>query len=234
MDHLQQSANSPPLARTAIGLELCAVIGLFALFLAISTLLQNVILHFFLLFLFLILLTWRLHRTGRSWHEYGLAQPASLIRVALRTLAMLLVVNVGVNLAALPLIERLLGNRPDLSPFAQISGDTGQLFFWLFFVWTWAAFGEEMFFRGYLITRIAELFPSSKLAWWWGLLLSSALFGASHLYQGLAGLVVMFIIGMAAGCAYLLWGRNLWVPILWHGLTDSLSIYAIYRGWLQL
>jgi len=220
-------------SRLTILTELIGAVCLFAGLLALSTLLQDVILHFFLLFLFLGLLTWRLHNSGRKWRDYGLRRPHSLFRTLLRLLCMLLVVNVSINLWGLPLIEKVVGSRPDLSPFAPINNNPGQLLFWLFFVWSWAAFGEEMFFRGYLITRISQLFPTTSGGTTIGLLASSLLFGASHLYQGWSGFVLMFLIGLVTGGAYLVWDRNLWVPILWHGITDTLSIYAIYRGWLQ-
>lgn len=220
-------------SRLTIFGELAGAVCLFAGSLALSTLLQNVIVHFCLLFLFLGLLTLRLHSSGRSWHDYGLRRPKSLFRTFFRLLCMLLVVNVSINLWGLPLIEKIVGSRPDLSPFAPINNNPDQLLFWLFFVWSWAAFGEEMFFRGYLITRIGQLFPTPSGGRTIGLLASALLFGASHLYQGLSGFVLMFVIGLVTGGAYLVWDRNLWVPILWHGITDSLSIYAIYRGWLH-
>src|ERR1700735_2793375 len=49
-------------------------------------------------------------------------------------------------------------------------------------VWTFAAFGEEMGYRGYLMTRAADVGNRSKLAYAVALLASSVLFGYGHYY----------------------------------------------------
>ena len=49
--------------------------------------------------------------------------------------------------------------------------------FGLGLVWTFAAFGEEMSYRGYLMTRAADVGNRSKLAYLAALLVSSVLFG---------------------------------------------------------
>jgi len=102
---------------------------------------------------------------------------------------------------------------------------------WLFLVWTFAAFGEEIGYRGYLVTRAADVGARSKAAYWIAVLLVSVLFGYGHYYKGPAGMVDSGMAGLVLGTAYLLTGRNLWVCILAHGFIDTFGVVALYFGW---
>ncbi len=98
-------------------------------------------------------------------------------------------------------------------------------------IWTFAAFGEEISYRGYLLTRAAEAFGRSSAAWWLGVVLVSILFGYGHYYKGPAGIVDSGVAGLILGSAYLLAGRNLWVCVLAHGLIDTFAVVSTYLGW---
>jgi len=37
--------------------------------------------------------------------------------------------------------------------------------------------------------------------------------------------------GLVLGVVYLLSGRNLWAPILTHGLVDTVVVVATFMGW---
>jgi uncharacterized protein len=97
-------------------------------------------------------------------------------------------------------------------------------------VWTFAAFGEEIGYRGYLLNRAAKVVGSSRVALVIGLLWSSVLFGFGHWYQGPAGVVGTAVDGLVLGTAYLLSGRNLWVTILAHGFSDTYAIAITALG----
>ena len=56
-------------------------------------------------------------------------------------------------------------------------------------MWTFAAFGEELAYRGYLFNRAAEAFGSTLPAFWLAAVISSVLFGYGHFYKGPAGIV---------------------------------------------
>ena len=98
-------------------------------------------------------------------------------------------------------------------------------------VWTFAAFAEEIGYRGYLITRAADVGNRSKPAYWIAVLLVSVLFGYGHYYKGPSGIVDSGMAGLILGAAFLLSGRNLWVCILAHGFIDTFGIVALYFGW---
>ena len=97
-------------------------------------------------------------------------------------------------------------------------------------VWTFAAFGEEMGYRGYLMTRAADVGNRSPLAYLAALLASSVLFGYGHYYKGPPGILQSTLSGLILGGAYLLSGRNLWVSIVAHGCADTIAIAAVFFG----
>jgi len=112
----------------------------------------------------------------------------------------------------------------------QITGHVMVALRWLLLVWTFAAFGEEISYRGYLVTRAADVGARSKTAYWIGVLLVSVLFGYGHYYKGPSGMVDSGMAGLVLGTAYLLSGRNLWVCILAHGFIDTFGVVAIFFG----
>jgi hypothetical protein len=97
-------------------------------------------------------------------------------------------------------------------------------------VWTFAAFGEEVSYRGYLTKRAADLGLGTRAAWWGATVLASVLFGFGHFYKGPAGVLDSGIAGLILGAAYLLSGRNLWTAILAHGLIDTTAVVLLYFG----
>ncbi len=58
----------------------------------------------------------------------------------------------------------------------------------------------------------------------------SILFGYGHYYKGPSGIVDSGVAGLILGSAYLLSGRNLWVPILAHGFIDTFGVIAALFG----
>ncbi|QLC26731.1 CPBP family intramembrane metalloprotease [Parasphingopyxis algicola] len=116
--------------------------------------------------------------------------------------------------------------------WGDVRGNLPLYLTWLAIVWTAAAFGEEMFFRGYLITRLETAFADIR----WGVVLAVVLpaliFGYGHFYyQGMRGFIVTGGIALAFGAMFVLFKRNLWPIVLLHGLIDTLSFTALYNGW---
>jgi CAAX protease family protein len=173
-----------------------------------------------------LFLWWR----GPGWRGIGLRRPDRWGRavaiggvLSLYQFASLYVVE--------PLLARLTsGELPDVTMFASLVGDEWQLVFWLAISWTVAAFMEELVFRGWLTARLAESIGPVHSAWVFAVVLSSMVFGLSHLYQGLSGMLATGISGLLFGAAYLATGRNLWGAILAHGLTDTIGFVMIYLG----
>ncbi|MFN2510414.1 MAG: lysostaphin resistance A-like protein [Pyrinomonadaceae bacterium] len=167
---------------------------------------------------------------GVGWRNLGLRRPTSWRN----TLLLGVGIGVGYQYFSLyvlePLIARATGNLPDVSQFAPLIGNTFFLFLSLIVSWTLAAFGEELVYRGYLMNRVADLVGANRAGWLISLIVVSILFGVSHLYQGTSGIIVITLHGLLLGALYLATGRNLWVPIIAHGLNDTVGFILIYLG----
>ena len=103
----------------------------------------------------------------------------------------------------------------------------------LLIVWTFAAFGEELSYRGYLLTRAADALGRSTLAYWIAMILVSLLFGFGHYYKGPSGVLDSTYSGLVLGAAYLVAGRNLWAPVLTHGIADTIAIFVVFMSWTK-
>lgn len=80
---------------------------------------------------------------------------------------------------------------------------------------------EEIVYRGFLFWYLAWLMPV------WGIVIcSAAIFALGHSYQGAAGVLRVFIVGLAFGLLFLLSG-SIWLPIALHALLDILQGAAL-------
>ena len=98
-------------------------------------------------------------------------------------------------------------------------------------VWALAAFGEKIAYRGYLLTRSADIGRRSAAAYWIGIVLVSILFYIRHYYKGASGVIDSGVAGLILGTAYMLAGRDLWASILAHGFIDTFGIIDALFGW---
>ena len=113
----------------------------------------------------------------------------------------------------------------------EITGNVKMASVALLLVWTFAAFGEEIAYRGYLLTRAADIGRRSAAAYWIGIVLVSILFGYGHYYKGASGVIDSGVAGLILGSAYMLAGRNLWASIFAHGFIDTFGIIDAFFGW---
>ena len=113
----------------------------------------------------------------------------------------------------------------------SIAGSPGTALLWLLVVWTFAAFGEEIAYRGYLLGRAADVLRRTPAAYAVAVVVTSVLFGYGHYYKGPAGIVDSGIAGLVLGCAFLLARRNLWASVLAHGFIDTFGIVGLCFGW---
>jgi hypothetical protein len=145
-------------------------------------------------------------------------------------------VTAGILLEALelfvtqPLLVKWLGKQPDLEVFQALHGNLKWTLLALAGTWTIAAFGEEMVYRGYLMNRVAELLNRTQKAWVVSLFAVHIGFGLAHAYQGITGVIDEGLMGLLLGLIYLRTGRNLAVPIIAHGVADSIDSLLIFFG----
>ncbi len=159
----------------------------------------------------------------------GLGLPKSWVTTALIAIAAAVVQQAVGQFVVDPLTHPFMHYAAGANPMEAMHGRAGALR-WLGIIWTYAAFGEEIGYRGYLLNRVAGLGGRSRAALCFGLLWSSAMFGCAHWYQGPAGVVSSAVSGLVFGAAYLLAGKNLWVAIGAHGFSDTLALLATYFG----
>jgi membrane protease YdiL (CAAX protease family) len=162
-----------------------------------------------------------------SWRELGLKKPKSWLKTILLAIGGLISMY-SVVIVTMPLVTRLTGQPIDRSQFDVLRGNVPALIFGLLIVWTLAAFGEELIFRGYLMNTIKHVFQHENFGWIMACIVNSILFGFGHAYQGLSGVILLAIVGLLYALFYLGSGRNLWVPILMHGLYDTSAFLVIF------
>ena len=168
-----------------------------------------------------------------GWAAMGLGWPVPWRRTVLYALA---AAAIRILLGALvidPVTARFWPPAHAPSGTNEIQGHGIVALQWLLLVWTFAAFGEEISYRGYLLRRAADVGGRSKGAYWVGVLVVSVLFGYGHYYKGPSGMVDSGMAGLVLGAAYVLSGRNLWVCILAHGFIDTFGVVGAYFGWLS-
>ena len=152
------------------------------------------------------------------WRDVGLKRPDKW----LPTIGLALLIGIGYQvldtIAISPLLQSLTGKSIDLSQFSFLKGSLPALLFFFIITWTEAAFLEELFFRGYFFNRLTDFTGNGRVGIAISLIVSALLFGAGHAYQGITGVLDTFLAGLVLGLLYLFARRNLWLPILTHGL----------------
>jgi uncharacterized protein len=88
-----------------------------------------------------------------------------------------------------------------------------------FIIVTVVAVVEETIFRGYLMLRLTAVTGRTSAA----VLLSSLVFSLGHGYEGTAGTISVFVLGVIFALIYL-WRKSLAAPVVMHFLIDFTSI----------
>ena len=163
------------------------------------------------------------HQGVRSlgWHRTG---GTGFVLKMLGFAAVWSLFQLGVTM---PVANHVSGKEQDLSDFDGLQGDLGMLLALLALSWTLAAFGEELAYRGYLLTRLREALGGGRLGLVIGVLGSSLLFGLGHTEQGLIGVLVV-TVDAVAWCLLRLRYRTVWASALAHGFNNTLGFLAFF------
>ena len=166
-----------------------------------------------------------------SWSSMGFKRPASWQRLFLIALAAA-TARILLGQFLIEPVTGLFWPKPVTPALAnEITGNMTMALVALLLVWTFAAFGEEIAYRGYLLTRAADIGRRSTVAYWIVIVLVSILFGYGHYYKGASGVIDSGVAGLILGSAYMLAGRNLWASIFAHGFIDTFGIIDAFFGW---
>ncbi|MDM7860362.1 CPBP family intramembrane metalloprotease [Alteromonas sp. ASW11-36] len=173
-----------------------------------------------------------LKRQSSSWSSLGLAFPNSwaktlFLGVVAFVGALLLFIAVQIIFIA---VISLFGMNPqeiDQSRFNPINNNTELYLLMLALAWTTIAFGEEMFFRAFLITR---MLGNSSIKEWQAAVIAGILFGLIHFSEGAVGILSNASFGIFFGWIFVKTGRNLWIPIIAHGFLNTMRFTILYFG----
>ncbi|MGO9512401.1 MAG: CPBP family intramembrane glutamic endopeptidase [Steroidobacteraceae bacterium] len=180
---------------------------------------------------YLIALGWiSLMIRGQRWRDVGLSIPANWQRLLLIGILVGVAMEFLELFATQPLLVALTGKYPDLSVLRELVGNVPMLLIAVGASWLLAAFGEELVWRGYVLNRILDLIGRTRLGWLVSVAVVSVVFGLAHAYQDWTGIIENTIDGALLAALYINCGRNLFAPIVAHGVTDTLDSLIIFFG----
>ncbi|MGB3828081.1 MAG: type II CAAX endopeptidase family protein [Ornithinimicrobium sp.] len=207
------------------------VMGIIGNLVGVGTLAGGAIIN--LGYLIMILFGARLLKSqGSGWREIGLRRPVNWFKTVWLGVAAFVgavVLFVTVQNVAVGLLG-VLGMAPselDQSRFNAIEGSVPLFVLMVALAWTTIAFGEELFYRAFLITRMVDhthIGPGSSI------LIAGAVFGVVHFAEGPIGVLANASFGIFYGWLFLRSRRNLWITILGHGLINTLRFALLFAG----
>ena len=173
--------------------------------------------------LVLLALRWLLGQRGQRWRDIGL-RPLRLRDPALGVAALLLIflVNLAIGLVSAAVAPELLQqHQQGLAGVAgllaaEVSPATIAVAMLV------VGFYEEVLARGFLLARCRSLLAGT----WAPVILSSALFGLGHFYQGWFGVLQTAVVGLVFARLALRWG-TLWPVIFAHAALNTLSLLLL-------
>lgn len=160
-----------------------------------------------------------------DWSKFGIGQKITK-KTVLKSILITLVFFIGFSIID-PILQHYLGDF-DLSSVEDIRGNFAGYIAIMVIMWIFAAFGEEFLFRGYYMKALAELLGNSNKAWFLSAVITSVYFGISHIYQGVVGIVSVFLWSLAISLLFNKNRKNLLLLVLIHGFSDTIGLTLIY------
>ena len=170
-----------------------------------------------------------LYRRGQSWGTLGLRKPANLA-LAIAGAVALYAVNWALARWAVPALAQIVQPQPQPSFLAYIRGNLNAFLMWVAIGWIVGAFIEEALFRGFLLTRVSQVFTNPQLGLVVAVIAQALLFGALHLYAGAFAFIFAALLALSSGVFYLILGRNLWPLIVVHGVWNTAAMWSVYSS----
>ena len=189
----------------------------------------------YLFFGFILIVCLYMRLKGEKLSSFGLVVPRRWLVLIGRGL-LVFVVAMVFDMVGRPLIDPLIAHMTGTSPtlaeqhFASLKGNLPMLLYLIPMGCIFGAFGEEIFYRGIVMTRIAQVLGEGRAAWIAALFLQAIPFAIGHSYQGPVGMVAIYVIAVITGASTLIWGRNLWPAIVAHGIQDTFGFIMLYAG----
>lgn len=163
-----------------------------------------------------------------QWSFFGF-QRNPLWQTLAKSMLFMVLVLVANDILLQPLIEHYFGFT-DLEALNGIKGNRLNYIIFILLMWVTAAFGEEIFYRGYMLKRMAIIMGDANKSWAFAILISASIFGLAHLYQGISGVITTAFVGVIMGAIFYKNRTNLWVGVLTHGFYNMVGITLLYLG----
>ncbi len=161
-----------------------------------------------------------------DWARFGIGQKISR-KTIIKSIIISFVLFIVFSFLIDPLLIKWFGDF-ELSSINDIRGNLLGFIILMAIVWVFAAFGEEILFRGYYMKALAELFGNNNKAWIFSAFITSLYFGISHAYQGITGAVSVFLWSFIISLIFNKNRNNLLLLVLIHGIGDTIGITLIY------
>lgn len=161
-----------------------------------------------------------------DWGRFGFGQKITG-KTVIKSIVLATIIFAVFTFLIDPLLIKWLGEY-DLSSIDDIRGNLLGYIILMLIVWIFAAFGEEILFRGYYTKALAELLGNNKTAWVFSAFIVSLYFGISHAYQGFIGVVSVFLWSFVISLIFSKNKNNLLLLVLIHGIYDTIGVTLIY------
>jgi hypothetical protein len=159
------------------------------------------------------------------WSSLGFHRPGA--RLVPQMLLFAVVWSLFQLAVAMPIANHVSGEKQDLSDFEDLEGNVGMLLGMLALGWIVGALVEELAYRGYLQTRMRQLLGNGAAALVVTVALSSVLFGRVHSEQGLIGIVIVTLDGIAWSVLRYRY-KTLWASVLAHGFNNTIGFMTFF------
>ena len=170
---------------------------------------------------------------GQGWADLGLALQAGGLRAIFRTAiqaVIVLVLAVTTFIVGGLVMQNVVasGAGVDTSGYDYLRGNLPRLLMALAAVYVVSSFGEEVLYRGFLISRLQGILGAGRLATVVSVFVSALIFGLVHFDWGVVGVVQTSFMGLVFAAAYVITRRNLWALVLAHAIMDTLLLIQVY------
>ena len=163
-------------------------------------------------------------RSRTPWRDLGFVRPRSWPA----TLVIGVAIGVALKLVMKAVVMPLLGADPINQAYHFVVGNRSALPGMLYATIVGAAFGEEVFFRGFAFERLHRLIGTSTRATIAIVVLTSVVFGLVHYPdQALPGVQQAAIVGLVYGAIYVR-TRSLAMPMVAHAAFNLTALWIIY------
>lgn len=179
---------------------------------------------------FVVVLIYLLFGKNRmqKFRSIGFQTPSNMGSAILICLFLGILIEVTSEVFINPLIELGTKSSINLSDFDNVRGNIPHYLIWILLGWVIGGFLEEILFRGFLITRLSSVFAKEWVGNILAILITSATFGFSHMYQGWSGVISTGLIAIILGLIFVKSKKILWYSILTHGFINTTAFTLIY------